>query len=140
MRSTVQTPVFVYGTLKPGGFYHDTYCGGFRFDAEAGQVKGELFELPSVGYPGAIESEANHVKGFLLTFHHSESEVLEKLDLLEGYDEERRPEENEYYRTRVSVFDENRRVLCDQAWCYFMKPEKITRLNGVLLESGCWPI
>ena len=139
MESTIQTPVFVYGTLKPGGFYHETYCGGFRFDAEEGRVHGNLYDFPALGYPGATENKANSIKGVLLTFHHEESEVLGKLDVLEEYDRKRPPEQNEYYRKQVVVFDEAKQAICKSAWCYFMEQKKVAQLNRVLLQSGYWP-
>lgn len=47
--------LFVYGTLKKGGRYHDRYCAGAR-DIVPAAVWGRLFHLPA-GYP-ALEVPA----------------------------------------------------------------------------------
>lgn len=140
METQLQTHVFVYGTLKPGGYYHDAYCGEFQFEATDGTIMGRLYSFPSLSYPGAVENDTSRIKGVLIKFHHTEIEVLEKLDRLEGYDPDRTTDENEYYRKRISVFDENDRRIVAQAWCYFMDPEKIKRLKGVPVVTGFWPV
>lgn len=140
MESKKGTRVFVYGTLKPGGHYHDAYCGGFRYAVADGWVKGLLYDFPTLGYPGAIEHPSGKIRGFLLTFNHPETEVLSKLDPLEGYDPTRPPEQNEYYRKRVPVFEAAGTPLCQDAWCYFMEPPRVTTLAGILLPDGHWPL
>ena len=140
MESKTETPVFVYGTLKPGGYYHDTYCGGFQFDLFEGQVKGQLYSFPSLGYPGATEHDTQSIQGVLLVFKHPEREVLSKLDILEGYDPTRPTDQNEYYRKQVPVFDTQDQLICDAAWCYFMEPSKVDALNGVLIPDSYWPV
>ena len=140
MESPYKTDVFVYGTLKPGGFYHDDYCAVFRFEAEEGVTKGMLFDFPSLGYPGAIENDGHMIQGVLLRFLHAESEVLKKLDRLEGYYPDRPASENEYYRKQVTVLDKTGREISSEAWCYFMEPEKVRQMMGIAIESGLWPV
>ena len=140
MESQKGTSVFVYGTLKPGGFYHDEYCGEFQFEATCGLVHGQLYHFPALGYPGAIEHPTEHIQGVLLAFQRPEREVLTKLDVLEGYDPSRPADVNEYYRKQVPVFDKAGQPVCEAAWCYFMEQRKVEALNGQPLPSGLWPI
>ena len=57
MKSKEFTSVFVYGTLKPGGIYHDRFCSSFKFEAEEAYVNGKLFDFSPLGYPGALEGD-----------------------------------------------------------------------------------
>lgn len=139
MAPEVTTSVFVYGTLKPGGHYHEAYCGGFQLEATDGYIQGRLFHFPDLGYPGALESVTDKIYGVLLTFNHEKDLVLSKLDQLEGYDPARPAEDNEYYRKLVTVYNESDLTIMDNAWCYFMTPEQVRRLNGAYLPSGIWP-
>ena len=138
MLSNNLTLVFVYGTLKPGGYYHKTYCGEFFFEAQEATIRGSLFDFPQLVYPGAVEDQNGVIRGFLLKFRHPQEVVLSKLDHLEGYDPNRLPEENEYYRKTVSVLDDSELVITDNAWCYFMRREKISDLRGVPVPDGHW--
>jgi gamma-glutamylcyclotransferase (GGCT)/AIG2-like uncharacterized protein YtfP len=58
---TVQSEVapalrlFVYGTLKRGGRYHDRYCSGAR-SIETASVRGRVYQLPE-GYPVLVVPE-----------------------------------------------------------------------------------
>jgi gamma-glutamylcyclotransferase (GGCT)/AIG2-like uncharacterized protein YtfP len=47
--------LFVYGTLKRGGRFHDRYCGGVR-SIEAASVRGRVYQLPE-GYPVLVVPE-----------------------------------------------------------------------------------
>ncbi|MDA0349095.1 MAG: gamma-glutamylcyclotransferase [Verrucomicrobia bacterium] len=141
MKSKEIACVFVYGTLKPGGFYHDRFCGSFHFETEEAFVDGRLFDFPHLGYPGALQEKGSRIRGFILRFSHPETEVLAKLDMLEGYDPERTEDLNEYYRKRISVFkEENDTEASEKAWCYFMTLKKIESYGGVWLPNGSWPI
>ncbi|MGH7898179.1 MAG: gamma-glutamylcyclotransferase family protein, partial [Candidatus Binatia bacterium] len=44
--------IFVYGTLKRGGRFHDRFCGG-ALDIEEATVAGRVHTLPA-GYPGLV--------------------------------------------------------------------------------------
>ena len=133
-----RTRVFVYGTLKPGGKYHQTYCGEFHFDARHARIKGLLFNFPQLGYPGAIENSSGWIHGVILTFQHPEDEVLPRLDELEGYNPQRPPDQNEYYRKIVPAFSLNNGDTVASAWSYFMEPNTVKNLGGFLLNNGIW--
>ncbi len=141
MNGPILTRVFVYGTLKPGGFYHERFCGPFRFEAEPAYIGGRLFDFPHLGYPGAIEDAESGIKGVLLRFRHTEKAVLEKLDFLEGYNPDGPPEKNEYYRKLIPVYtDESDSNAREQAWCYFMTNETVANLGGIAIPDGHWKI
>ena len=141
MNGTISTRVFVYGTLKPGGFYHNRFCGPFKFDSVEAYTLGKLFDFPQLGYPGALEDENSRIKGILLRFYNPESAVLRKLDYLEGYDPHQAPEKNEYYRKQVPIF---RTAISakpsESAWCYFMDTRTISKLGGIYIPDGFWSL
>lgn len=139
MTPEVKTSVFVYGTLKPGGHYHEAYCGDFQWDACEGFIKGRLFDFPTLGYPGAMEDPSDSIQGVLLNFYQDEHLVLAKLDRLEGYDPQQPIEQNEYYRRLVVVYNRSHGVISENAWCYFMTPERVKELDGIHLSDGHWP-
>ena len=73
-----KTKVFVYGTLKKGGHFHDVLRGS-HFIGE-GAVEGRLYNMGT--FPGLVQEEGK-VKGELYELG---SEVpLERLDHLEGF-------------------------------------------------------
>jgi gamma-glutamylcyclotransferase (GGCT)/AIG2-like uncharacterized protein YtfP len=55
-RATPVLRLFVYGTLKRGGLYHERYCTGVR-SIEAASVRGLIHRLRS-GYPALVVPEA----------------------------------------------------------------------------------
>jgi len=77
----------------------------------------------------------NQVRGFLLTF--TEPTLLTVLDKLEDYNPQRIPEDNEYYRQQVTIYDLANQSL-GEAWIYLMQPERVQRLGGKLISSGWW--
>jgi len=130
--------VFVYGTLQPGGRFHDDFCSRQQFTAHPGWVAGRLFDFPERGYPAAAEDPHNKVYGFLLSFTRAAHSLLHALDELEGYDPQRAPAENLYYRAAVDVnltMEQDRRI---SAWCYFMPAERIRAYGGIEVDSGRW--
>lgn len=125
--------LFVYGTLKPGEFYYPTYCGDRVLSAERGYTWGRLYHL-SLGYPGMTAGNSK-VQGVVLTF--ADASCLGAIDQLEGYQPNRLPEENDYQRCRIPIFDLKDRFLVE-AWGYRMLPEKIRQYQGIEIPSGWW--
>ena len=61
----VELQVFVYGTLKPGGRYHQRYCGEFLTEAVTLVIAlGHLYDFPQLGYP-AMTHGNDWVKSYL---------------------------------------------------------------------------
>ncbi|MGB3238012.1 MAG: gamma-glutamylcyclotransferase [Geitlerinemataceae cyanobacterium] len=128
--------VFVYGTLKPGNRYYRRYCLGKTIEEREAIVYGQLYHLPTLGYP-AMTTGVDRVRGFLLSF--TDREILTQLDDLEGYDPTQSPHQNEYDRTQIEVFDaENSDLSLGWAWVYRQSIDRVKTLGGILLPDGCW--
>ncbi|MGC1310586.1 MAG: gamma-glutamylcyclotransferase family protein [Phormidesmis sp.] len=131
--------VFVYGTLQPGGRYHQRYCG-YLSEAVPAMVKGRLYDFPALGYPAMTAGE-DWVKGYLLRFCQSAAiceQVLRGLDWLEGYERDRPASQNNYQRCQKQIFDTDYRPL-PSAWAYEMDMVNVRRYGGVYLPGGQWP-
>ncbi|MEL7141100.1 MAG: gamma-glutamylcyclotransferase family protein [Cyanobacteria bacterium J06573_11] len=131
--------IFTYGTLKPGGRYHQRYCSDGLVAATAALVKGELYDFPQLGYPAMTEG-VSWVHGYLLHFQSSSSQIqqiLQGLDVLEGYSPHRHSQENDYQRYEKPVFDLDC-VPLRPAWVYQMSVEKVNQLGGIHLPEGDW--
>ncbi|NJN02704.1 MAG: gamma-glutamylcyclotransferase [Leptolyngbyaceae cyanobacterium SL_1_1] len=125
--------VFVYGTLKPGEPYHDSYCGAAVLEAIAAITPGQLYHLP-LGYP-AMTVGAGWVSGVLLSL--AQPEILQRLDQLEDFHSDRPPDKNEYQRLWRPVFAPDLTPLGD-AWMYVMTAQKVSALSGKHLPAGVW--
>ncbi|MEO0541839.1 MAG: gamma-glutamylcyclotransferase family protein, partial [Cyanobacteria bacterium P01_A01_bin.105] len=102
------TRVFVYGTLKPGGRYHDEFCARYLVEGVAAIAPGLLYDFPQLGYPGMTMGNG-WVHGYLLSF--SSEAVLTGLDWLEDYDPQATLDKNEYRRQPTPVFTPDRHPL-----------------------------
>jgi gamma-glutamylcyclotransferase (GGCT)/AIG2-like uncharacterized protein YtfP len=89
--------VFVYGTLKPGGFYYPRISQWVVYTADA-MVRGELFDT-GLGYPAAVFGEADVVHGTLLYF--AEATIHRALEIMDEIESEG----VEYRRVRVLTVD-----------------------------------
>ncbi|MEM7792344.1 MAG: gamma-glutamylcyclotransferase family protein [Verrucomicrobiota bacterium] len=128
--------VFVYGTLKPGGFYWPRFCEGKVSDVQPAKIRGSLYDL-HVGYPGLVLGGENWVEGYVLTFP-QEKDFLQ-LDFLEDYSPDRPATENEYNRLKVNCIGENGEVFGD-VWVYEMSEATVQRFAGTLIMTGNWPV
>lgn len=132
--------VFVYGTLKPGGRYHQRFCHDRCLATEPAKVKGTLYDLaldyPAMGADMLPETEG-WVYGTLLTFE--SSQVLIELDRLEGYQLNESPEVNEYQRIRCDCFTLSGAFIA-RVWTYVMEDEQLARYAYRVIPSGTWPI
>jgi gamma-glutamylcyclotransferase (GGCT)/AIG2-like uncharacterized protein YtfP len=125
--------VFVYGTLKPGEQNYSAYCEGKAIAFQPAYTYGKLYHL-CLGYPGMTVGQEK-VQGYLLTFA-DESNLVE-LDELETFDPQRLPENNEYQREMIPIYDLEDHSL-GKAWGYLMNLEKIEAFGGIFLPSGWW--
>ncbi len=122
--------VFVYGTLKPHKKNYHLYCAGKTIKEEKCWTYGTIYHL-SLGYPAMIKSDSK-VHGYLLTF--PDDKELANLDKLEGYQEGRNPQLNDYQREKITVYDDKNNPIEEKVWAYFMDKEKIDYFQGKLIE------
>ncbi len=127
--------VFVYGTLKPQEANYAAYCEGKVITTIKAYTWGEIYHLRQLGYPALIKGE-NKVQGYLLTL--ADLSYLFDLDQLEGYQEKRKPDENEYNRELVEVYEVSSHKYLGKAWAYFMDLSKIQSYGGEWIASGDW--
>ncbi|MGC6424063.1 MAG: gamma-glutamylcyclotransferase family protein [Lentimonas sp.] len=128
--------VFVYGTLKPGGHYWHRFCEGKVSRVVAARIRGSLYDL-HVGYPGLVLDDGGWVQGFLLTFESLKE--LEHLDRLEGFDENRPADRNDYLRLKVRCFNEHGESFGEH-WSYEMTQGLREQHRCTLIENGEWPV
>jgi gamma-glutamylcyclotransferase (GGCT)/AIG2-like uncharacterized protein YtfP len=149
--------MFFYGTLKRGGRNCVRYCSGALL-VEEGAVRGDLYDLPSLGYPALVVPEesiyaigtdnlAGDVEQQRLGLEHVPSpegprvfgEVfvfddpwsrLAAIDRLEGFDSA--AASNHYRRVLIPV--ETSEGSCLLAWAYAVEES-----SGVYLPGGRWP-
>jgi gamma-glutamylcyclotransferase (GGCT)/AIG2-like uncharacterized protein YtfP len=126
--------VFVYGTLKPNESNYSAYCEGKVINSRTVYTRGNLYHLTALGYPGLTEGEG-WIKGVLLTFNADYD--MEFLDALEDYQPERPPEENEYQRRIMPIYNLDKEFI-GEAWGYIMTPAKVAFYSGIWLPSGWW--
>ncbi len=128
-----QIRVFVYGTLKPGEVNYQRLCVGKVVGEVEAIAFGQLFDLP-LGYPGMTIGKSP-IQGFVLTF--ADATILSILDQLEDYDPNRSEVENEYNRQLIETFDLSGKSI-GLVWVYLMRFERVQKLGGVMISSGCW--
>jgi gamma-glutamylcyclotransferase (GGCT)/AIG2-like uncharacterized protein YtfP len=126
--------VFVYGTLKPGGFYWPRFCEGKVGPPVEAKVRGRLFHLPA-GYPALVAGGGEWARGFVLEF--LGDAALAGVDGLEGYDPDGPPEANEYERIVVDGFRPDGGPL-GRVWTYVMDEAKARGLGGEPVDGGNW--
>jgi len=125
--------VFVYGTLKPGGYYWPRFCEGKVTAHEPAQLRGRIYDLKP-GYPGMTAGE-DWVQGVLLTLKNETA--LAGLDYLEGYAPNRPAAQNEYLRVEAECFRPDGASL-GMVWTYQMREAKVREFGGIYLPEGVW--
>ncbi|WP_016922903.1 gamma-glutamylcyclotransferase family protein [Prochlorothrix hollandica] len=147
--------IFVYGTLKPGGQYHQRYCQGdlqrergFQGPfpsplVQAAMVPGRLYHLPQ-GYPALTDGEG-WVMGVLLRWQGAGAvlqRLLADLDDLEDYDPQTaavgQGAGNLYDRQWRGVYHPDGRFW-SYGWVYVMGRDRAQALGGRWLPGGSWP-
>jgi len=134
--SLTELTVFVYGTLKPGGYYWPRFCEGKVHSVAAAKIHGVLYDL-HVGYPGMRSAGADWVQGYLLTFESAAD--FARIDALEGYDPCRPDSANEYRRIQVDCYSPAGQAL-GQVWAYEISDAVLKRCKGTRIADGNWPI
>ncbi|WP_354643964.1 gamma-glutamylcyclotransferase family protein [Kitasatospora camelliae] len=128
-------PVFVYGTLRPGGRNHRAHLAGRTTAVRPGTLPGAaLHDGP--GYPYLVACPGRSVHGELVTLDPARyAEVLAALDHLEDC----RPDgSGEYVRRRLEVTGAGGEP--EPAWVYLAGAavEAALRERPALIASGDW--
>ena len=126
--------VFVYGTLKPGGYYWHRFCEAKVCGQTPARIRGELYDL-GCGYPGAIFNGTGWIEGVVLEFKHAVD--FEAVDELEGYRPGASSKVNEYERRKVPCFSRKGDSL-GLVWAYEINPHYLNRYDARLLPDGQW--
>lgn len=133
-----QYPVFVYGTLRPGGHNYGTFLDGRVSESAKVTLNGlEMFGSPNDGFPYVALGEGK-VVGELLNI---KSEVYDntvfELDFLEGF-YEAGDAQNHYERKLIEITNEDGETA--RFWIYVVdgEMEKHVRESRERLENGDW--
>jgi gamma-glutamylcyclotransferase (GGCT)/AIG2-like uncharacterized protein YtfP len=128
-------PLFVYGTLRPGGVYWAEYCAGrVAVVAPEAWVYGRLYALPE-GYPG-LTLGADRVYGTVLALQ--DTATLARIDELEDFVPDRPAADNLYDR-RLAPWYFPGGESGGLAWVYVMEVTRALGMNGEYLPAGRWP-
>ena len=128
--------VFVYGTLKPGGYYWPKFCEGKVSSVTPAKIRGTLYDL-HLGYPGARLEGEGWVHGFILSFDNQFD--FDRVDELEGFVSQRPKSQNEYNRLKVECFSSGGAPL-GQVWAYEVTEHVLQHCKGTQLVDGNWPV
>jgi len=123
--------VFVYGTLKVGGYYASNF-DNVRINVKQAMVPGKIYG--GAGYPRLrLNDDGELVYGELHTYEEGDN-VLQLMDRIEGYNP--KGTNNLYNRKKIKVLLENGDS--EEAYVY----EYASELSGraEVVESGKWEI
>lgn len=128
--------IFVYGTLKLGGFYADQF-DSFRIDSVKGHIEGNLYDLGS--FPGILLSGKNKVHGELHKYSEFDT-VIKLMDQIEGYRGENHPD-NFYERKAVEVTTETGEII--EAVTYSLAAKQLLDIvekggDSMKVKDGTW--
>lgn len=117
--------LFVYGTLKRGGKYHNSYLKDAKFHVIAKTV--DKFDMFSNGeYPFIFVNGSTQIHGEIFQVDH---EQLTNIDKLEDVP-------NEYIRAKITLTCNDKEI---EAWTYISQAHmKKDRLQYI--ENGNFPI
>ena len=122
--ATMSSLLFVYGTLKSGGRLHHELAPDKAHFLGLAKIRGELFQLKGLWYPGAFESESlARIQGELYKLL-KPAETLKRLDRVEA------AHEGLFTRKVVDVWAGNRKM---RAWVYFCGRDE---MKGQRIRNG----
>jgi gamma-glutamylcyclotransferase (GGCT)/AIG2-like uncharacterized protein YtfP len=121
------TKVFVYGTLKRGGFYNRVLEGSTFIDVAETKDNLALFDLGA--YPAVVLGLPSNTPVRGEVFEINEETFLE-LDRIEGYP-------YFYSRTPIPVILDETGAEVD-VWIYFLLQDKLNPNRARQIETGEW--
>ncbi len=124
-------PLFVYGTLMQGEFYHSVLQPWFSEAPRQGTARGHLYDLGK--YPGMVhcsQHENSRVHGEIYPSSPHISKILKELDRIEGFAGHGKP--GSLYSRVVQKITAGTETL--PAWLYLLNK----RVTAPLIHSGNW--
>ncbi len=118
--------LFVYGSLKPGGWSHHILENQVEDDSVFGHVKGSLYDAGS--FPALKLDDLGLVHGLVYELKMPATALMARLDMLEGFP-------HLFDRTEVVFVAGD---LTDVALVYFGKNESL--FDGRRIDSGIWEV
>ena len=119
--------LFVYGSLKPGGWSHHLLEGKVEEDPLEGTIRGSLYDAGA--FPALKMDDEGEVHGLIYNIKEKEhTSLMRRLDSLEGYP-------RLYDRAEVPVLTDND---VEYAIVYFGKQESL--FDGPRIDSGIWEV
>lgn len=141
---TSSTPIFVYGTLRPGQINYPLIRSAVAGHVVARLDSHALRAAPTARYPYAIKDENDSITGDLLQLKPgTEAADLARLDILEGYDPRAFLLEMSHYirvRCTVTTTDESLAGPAGasiEAWVYVAGPATLVSELPVV-NDGDW--
>lgn len=136
---TEVTPVFVYGTLRPGGFnYERLQLWNLVHDFETGVLKHHMM-LSNGAFPYIVKGLGNTVIGTLLYPHDEDSacSMLVQMDRIEGTKRGLVHDKNHYNRMLRTIKTPSGKK---KAWTYIPPKPRQSSLKGRLdkVYKGDW--
>jgi len=125
-----EVKIFVYGTLKMGGYYA-RHFDSVRIEAKPAMICGAIYD--GAPYPRLRLDKDGKVYGEIHTYREPDA-VLERMDMIEGY--RKGSDNNLYNRKKVKVVLEDGSE--EEAYIY----EYAEDLDGraKVIENGKWEI
>ncbi len=119
--------LFVYGSLKPGGWSHHLLDDKVAGDPIPGSVRGSLYDAGS--FPALRDDDGGNVHGFVYELIMPATVLMARLDILEGYP-------NLFDRTEMPIA-----IGDDIAWAvvYFGKDKSLFNEER-RIDSGVWEV
>lgn len=127
--------VFVYGTLKVGGYFAERF-NHLRLNSKNATIKGALLDLGD--FPGIKTEVDGQVHGEIHEYNDFENVVYE-MDLIEGYSGPNR--HNLFNRIKVIATDDSEEAVETEVIAYEFAQELPGEvIERYRVESGIWQI
>ena len=118
--------LFVYGSLKPGGWSHHLLEDGVEENPQEVYIRGSIYEAGN--FPALKLDDQGNVYGLMYELIMPATDLMRRLDQLEGYP-------HLFDRTEVTCYD---RHGSESALVYFGKQKFL--FEGPRVDDGIWKV
>lgn len=130
-KTTLSIDIFVYGTLKIGGYFAKQF-DRFRVSSKSATIQGTLFQTDE-GYPALIKKGQDIIHGELHTYR-DPTNVLNKMDYIEGFYGEK-VKNNLFTREKILINTDDGNECEALVYFYNHNTDKNKRI-----ENGIWKL